>query len=95
MTEWKNQQEYNTFLKGNELHISNKTKQGEFNLFTCNSCQSHFDNIDERDTHQKTHCNHKEDGMSYCKECDPYDEWTNHPSANLSDSDFKDGGKVF
>ena len=89
MTEWKTQQEYNSFLKGNELHFSNKVEQRKFNLFRCNSCQSHFDNIDERDTHQKTHCKHTEDGMVHCKECDPYDEWANRPSGNLNYKEFE------
>ena len=95
MTEWKTQQEYNNFLKGNELHISNKVESGKFQLHRCRYCQSHFDNTVERNEHHKTHCKHTEDGMNHCRTCDTYDDWANHPSADLDDCDFKDGGKVF
>ena len=95
MTEFKTMKDYNDFLKGNEFYMSEKVLAGKFNLYRCNYCQSHFDNISERDEHHKTHCDHTEDGMVHCKDCDTNDEWYHHPSANLSDSDFKDGGTIF
>jgi len=55
LTEFKTKQDYDTFVKGNEVHLSNKTVEGKFELFVCNKCLSHFDDINERDEHLANH----------------------------------------
>jgi len=61
----------------------------------CPKCTEHFVNEKSQLEHFQTHCKHKEDGMVHCKTCDPHDEWANHPSSNLGDSDFCNGGQTF
>jgi hypothetical protein len=80
LMEFKTKKEFDNFVKGNERHFSNKRQSGQFELFVCNVCLSHFDNEQERNFHKEEF--HDESG------------W-NSPSSKLGDSDFKKGGDVY
>jgi len=79
--EFKTKTDYDNFLKGNEEHIASKMQAGQFELFACNECLSHFDNEKERNFHKEKF--HDKSG------------WKGHSDSTMDDSDFKNGGTVF
>lgn len=60
MTEFKTKEDYEKFLKGNEIFISKKHENGRFELFVCKYCLSHFDDQLESAMHMAT-CDNRPD----------------------------------